>query len=181
MDGPKLALVLFLGLCGCDIGTEKFIAPGAGGVGLASHNGLFWIIPGYALHNNGTNMGSKENLLYVLVVCPELYANSHGDGVNFGQRYNTYRAFWGTRTGDVTVAVTWDKRADKVKIGKQQFSRDLGNTFVVVRQPPGELRVTQLPSAGPDADAEAALRHIQLHMTNDALVSSVELHESGRR
>jgi hypothetical protein len=166
-------LLLIAVLCGCD--RPKFIAPGAGGVGLASHNGFFWIIPGYALVNNGTTMGSKENLLYVLIVCPDLAAPERGNGTDFGQRYNTYRSFWGTRTGEVCVAVTWDKCADKVTIDKQQFSRDVGNTFVVIRQGTGTVRTTQLPSAGPDADANAAFKHIQQHMTNDPVIATVEL------
>jgi hypothetical protein len=166
-------LLLVALLCGC--GRQKFIAPSAGGVGLASHNGFFWIVPGNALLNNGTTMGPKENLLYVLIVCPGLAAGERGNGTAFGQRYNTYRSFWGTCTGEVSVAVTWDKRADRVTIGKQQFSRDVGNTFVVIRQGTGSLRITQLPSAGPDADANAAFKHIQQHMTNDPLIATVEL------
>jgi hypothetical protein len=171
-------LLLLIGaLCSCDVGSsEKFIAPSSKSVELASHNGMFWTVPGNAVLN-GQTMGPQENLLYLLVVCPGLAASGRGTATDYQQRFNAYISRWETQKGEVSVMVSWDKRADKVSIGKKQFKRKAGNTFVVVRQSSGNLVVTQLPSPGPDADAKTALNFIQKHMTNDALIASVRLPE----
>ena len=171
-------LLLLLGaLSGCDIGSRvKFVAPSAKSVELASHNGMFCTVPGNAVLDDQT-MGPQENLLYLLVVCPELAASGRGTGTDSQQRVNSYISFWETQEGKVSVTVSWDKRADTVSIGQQKFKREAGSAFVVVRQPSGNLVATQLPSPGPDADAKTALSFIQKHMTNDALVASVRLPE----
>ena len=102
-------------------------------------------------------------------------AAEHGTGSTYRARVNTYFSFWKTPTGKVTVAVDWDKRADKVHIGQQEFNRGAGDVFVIIRQPDGRVVSTQLPSAGPDADPKTALEFIQKHMTNDSLVASIRL------
>ena len=130
---------------------------------------------GNTLLNNGREIGPQENLLYLLVVWPELAATGHGTGTDYGRGYNSYISRWETAKGDVSVTVTWDKRTDKVSIGGQQFDRGLGSTFVIVRQPEGMLKVTQLPSPGPDSESQAALDFIQKRMINDATVRSVRL------
>jgi len=66
-------------------------------------------------------MGPPENLLYLLVICPGLSADSRGTATDYGQRSNAYSSEWTTSKGEVSVTVKWDKRADKVIIGKQQF------------------------------------------------------------
>ena len=173
-----LGLLLLAVFSGCDTGSsEKFIAPGDKGFGLASHNGSLLIVPGSPLLDNGRTMGPQENLLYLLVVCPGLAANASGNLTDFGQRSNTYIWQWETSKGQVSVRASWDKRKDEVSIGKQQFDRNAGSTFVIIRQSDGKLMVTQLPSPGPDADAKIALSFIQKHMTNDAEIASVRLAE----
>jgi hypothetical protein len=177
MNPRNAGLLLLLGaLCGCNIGnSEKFVAPSAKSFGITPHNGYFWIIPGNALLDGGRTMGPPENLLYLLVICPGLSADSRGTATDYGQRSNAYSSEWTTSKGEVSVTVKWDKRADKVIIGEQQFNRNTGSVFVVIRQPDGKLVSTQLPSPGPDADGKTALNFIQKHMTNDALIASVRL------
>ena len=169
-------LLLFLGaLSGCNIGScEKFVASNAKSVELASPNGMFWTVSGNAVLN-GQTMGPEENLLYLLVVCPGLAASGRGTATVYQRRSNAYISTWETQRGEVSVTVSWDKRADKVTIGKQQFNRAAGSAFVVIRQPDGKLVATQLPSPGPDVDPRTALNFIRKHMTNDALIASVRL------
>jgi hypothetical protein len=164
-------------LAGCDIASsEKFDAPSAKSVELASYNGMFWTVPGNAVLN-GQTMGPQENLLYLLVICPGLAATGRGTATDYQQKFNAYISRWETQKGEVSVTVRWNKRADTVNIDKQQFKREAGSAFVVVRQPSGNLDAAQLPSPGPDANAKTALNFIQKHMTNDALIASVRLPE----
>ena len=114
-------------------------------------------------------------MLYLLVVCPGLAANGRGTTTDYGQGFNAYISRWETQQGGVSVTVGWDKRADSVHIGKQQFNRNAGNAFVILRQPDGKLVATPLPNPGPDADANSALHFILQHMTNDALIASIRL------
>ena len=111
-------------------------------------------------------------MLYLLVVCPGLAANGRGTATDYGQRFNAYTSRWETQQGEVSVTVSWDKRADSVK---QQFNRNAGNAFVILRQPDGKLVATPLPNPGPDSDANSALHFILQHMTNDALIASIRL------
>ena len=178
MRAANAALLLFLGaLSGCDIGIGvKFVAPSAELVGLASHNGMFWTVPGNAMLDDQT-LGPQENLLYLLIVCPELAASGRGTGADYQPRVNSYISFWETKEEKVSVTVSWDKRADTVRIDQQKFKREAGSDFVVVRQPSGNLVATQLPSPGSNANPKTALSFIQKQMTNDALVASVRLAE----
>jgi hypothetical protein len=143
-------------------------------VELASHNGFLWIVPGHALQEDGT-LGDEQNLLYVLVVCPDLAATARGTETRHAPRVNTYVARWDTSRGPVTVAVDWDKRADKVTIGSKTFLRPAGNVFVVQRDRSGSLHTEQLSSVGSDANADEALRFIQRQMSHDSLIASIRL------
>ena len=112
-----------------------------------------------------------------LVVCPELKSSSYGTSTEFGRPINSYSSVWGTSKGEVSVTVHWDKRADKVRIEKQEFDRKIGNVFVVIRNADGRLVSTQLPSPGTDIDRKAALQFIQRHMTNDSMIAKLHLAE----
>ena len=159
-------------LVGC--GRPKFIAPSSGGVELATHNGFLWTIPGNPVLDDGT-MGAQHNLLYVLVVCPDLAASEKGTETRYGGRVNSYIARWTTSGGPVAVAVDWDKHADTVTVGGQTFGRATGNVFVVKRQHAGALSLIQLSSATQDLSAEGALRYIQAQLTNDTTITAIRL------
>jgi hypothetical protein len=159
-------------ITGC--GRAKFVAPSSGYVELATHNGFLWTIPGKSLLDDGT-MGAQQNLLYALVVCPDLAANEKGAETSYGGRVNSYVSHWGTSTSRVAVAVDWDKHTDTVKIAGQTFGRSTGRVFVVRRDRSGSLSSTQLPSPPRDLGPDHALRYIQQHMSTDAVVTSIRL------
>ena len=169
-------LLLLCSLSACDIGGGgKFVAPSARGMDLASHNGNLTIVPGNALSDDGRTMGPQQNLLYLLVVCPEMSASKHGTGTTFGRSVNTYSSFWETAKGKVSVPVDWNKVTDIVTIDRRKFRRETGNVFVIVRQPSGAITTRQLPSPSEEANEPRILRYIQQQLTNDALVASIRL------
>ena len=168
-----LSLLAFaLTITGC--GRPKFIAPSAGSVELGTYNGFFWTIPGNPVLDDGT-MGAQQNLLYVLVVCPDLAASEKGTETRYGGRMNSYIARWGTSAGAVAVAVDWDKHTDTVTVGGQTFGRRTGSVFVVKRERGGTLSPTQLPSPATDIGYDEALRYIQRQMSNDAIITAIRL------
>jgi hypothetical protein len=140
------------------------------------HNGCLWTVPGCALLDDQT-MGPQQNLLHVLVVCPGLAARSRGTETSYGARVHRYVSDWHTSDGVVSVAVDWDKRTDRVTIAGRGFVRNVGNVFVVRREPSSRLVSFQLPSLGPNAGPEETLRHIQHHLSNDTVIAAVQLPE----
>jgi hypothetical protein len=167
-----LLMAAFAG--GCDISAAKFVAPSSGSVELASHNGFLWTVPGNAVLDDGT-MGPQQNLLYILVVCPDMAANGKGTQTKYGARVNTYISHWETLAGRVAVSVAWNRRDDKVTIGTNTFARAKGNVFVVKREPTGALVSFQFPAIGRNVSPDKALDFIQHQMSNDAVVAAVRL------
>ncbi len=174
---PLSLLLLLCSLTACDIGrSAKFIAPSNRLVELASHNGFLWTVPGNAVLDGGRSMGPQQNLLYLLVVCPDIGADKKGSGTTFGT-VNRYESHWGTRNGKVSVAVVWNRSTDTVTVGQQKFERGAGGVFVIIRRQDGTITTRQLPSPAEDADEKRILRFIQQRLTNDALVASIRLTE----
>ena len=73
------------------------------------------------------------------------------------------------------VAITWDRHADRVEVGKRSFDRRQGGTFVVVRMSAGTLRVTQLSEPGPYAHPITAMESIRARMKDDPLIRGTRL------
>ncbi len=165
-------LALALTITGC--GRPKFIAPSAGSVELGTHNGFLWTIPGNPVLEDGTT-GPHQNLLYLLVVCPDLAASEKGTESRYGAGMNSYVSRWGTSAGPVTIAVDWDKRTDTVTVGGRTFGRSIGSVFVVIRDRAGILSPTQLPSPTADVGYDEALRYIQLQLSNNAVITAIRL------
>ena len=165
-------VVAALVISGCS--RPKFIAPSGGGVELATPNGFLWTIPGNPVLEDG-KLGTKQNLLYILVVCPDLAASERGTETRYGEGINSYIARWGTSGGSVAVAVDWDKRTDTVTVGGKTFKRSAGSVFVVKRNRAGRLSPTQLPSPAADVSYPEALRYIQRQMSNDTIITGIRL------
>jgi len=159
-------------ITGC--GRPRFVSQSSSYVELATHNGFLWTIPGNPVLDDGT-MGTQQNLLYALVVCPDMAANEKGADTSYRSRINSYISHWGTSTGRVAVAVDWDKQTDTVKVAGQTFRRSTGSVLVVRRHRDGSLSSTQLPSPPTDLGSGQALRYIQQHMNTDAVVSTIRL------
>src|SRR2546423_1614278 len=101
----KTCVWLFLIAVGCSKGSEKFFSNRDTSVELASHNGFLQTVPGNAILEDGRTMGPQENLLYLLVICPYLAAESRGTGTDYGKRFNSYISLWDTTQGHISVAV----------------------------------------------------------------------------
>lgn len=69
----------------------------------------------------------------------------------------------------------WDKREDKVLLGKRQFARSLGNVFVLIRQTDGSETAIQLPNPSSDLPPKDVLQLIKGHMTNDSIIAAIKL------
>ena len=165
-------LAVALIISGCS--RPKFVAPSGGSVELATHNGFLWIIPGNPVLEDGTT-GAQQNLLYLLVVCPDLAASEKGTESQHGGGINSYVSRWGTSAGPVAVAVDWDKRTDTVTVGGRTFGRSTGSVFVVMRDRAGILSPTQLPSPTADVGYDEALRYIQRQMSNNTIITAIRL------
>jgi hypothetical protein len=150
---------------------------GHSGVGLAVHEGQLWTIPGSPILSDETT-APQESLLHLLVVCPDMTGiTNRGSESSFAPRQNRYTLNWGTSTGHVSVAASWDKRTDLVTVSGASFGRATGNVFVVKREPSGRLTTTQLPSIDPNARAIDAVRYIRQQLSNDSVIAGVRLLE----
>ena len=169
-------LLLLLGVSVFEVSCgPRYVAPSGKSMDLTSDSGVFWIIPGNELLDGGRTMGPQENLIYLLIVCPHLKVVEHGTGSTHGVRVNSYYSFWKSAGGEVSISLDWNKRTDKVIIGKEQFNRKVGNVFVVVRQPTGNIMTRQLSGLGSNADASAALTFIKNQIANDAVIANVRI------
>ena len=168
---------LILITAGCDFSGARFISSSDSSVGLAVHEGQLWTIPGSAILSDGT-IAPQQSLLHLLVVCPYMTGiTNRGSGSSFAPRQNRYSLDWGTSTGHVSVAVSWDKRTDRVTVGGASFGRATGNVFIAKREPSGRLTATQLPSIDPNARGIDAVRYIRQQMSNDSVIAGVRLLE----
>jgi hypothetical protein len=170
---PALILIT----AGCDFSGERFISASKQSVALAEHEGQLWRIPGNPVLSDGTT-GPQESLLHVLIVCPGMTGiTNRGSEWSFAPGHDRYALMWGTPTGEVSVAVSWDKRADLVTVSGASYGRATGNVFVIKRDQSGRLVTTQLPSLAPNARPIDAVRSIRQRMSNDSVIASVRLLE----
>lgn len=116
-----------------------------------------------------------QHLLYVLIVCPGVQELGMSSGTDYGDYVTTLDHTWGTKTGAITVSIPWDRRTDTVTIGKQTFSREKGNIFVVRVEPNKELVGQQLTSLGPNASFHQVLEYICQQLPKDEFIRSLKL------
>jgi hypothetical protein len=171
-----LSLITALATTGCGAQRGRFVTSGSRGQSLAPVVGTIEIVSGYS-----NAAGSDEqNLLYIVAVCPGVQRNSttnisEDSGEDFGKYVTTLDHTWNNSAGSETVTIRWDRQADAVSIGKQEFYREKGNVFVVRAYAGGEAVCQQLESLGPHIGAQGVLQSISNQLPNDRMIATLKL------
>jgi|LWDU01.1.fsa_nt_gi hypothetical protein len=132
------------------------------------------VVPGSEVKNG--KMGPTENLLYILIICPDISKNGQGSGREDGYGYNIYTSSWDTKEeGEIFVNVKWSTLSDTVQIGEEKFERSEGNTFVIIREKGGKLTTTQLANPNRNASGKNAIKFIKSQMPDNKFVSDVDV------
>src|ERR1039458_8674742 len=170
-----LLLVIAFGLIGCGAQRGRFLTTGSQEAPLSPETGSIDIVDGYSTKAfKGTN-AVPRHLLYVVIVCPGVQELGMSSGADYGEYITTLDHRWSTKTGVVAASVSWDRRTDTVEIGKQKFSRDKGNVFIVRCEPNKEVVGQQLTSLVPNAGFHQVLDHVRQQLPNDEFIGSLKL------
>ena len=171
----KLIPVIFLlalAISGCDVQRGRFVTTGSRSTALAQV-GLIDIVEGYSNDKDALS----QDLIYVLVVCPDVKVHGSGSGTDMGKYSTAFNYSWDAESGKISIQVQWNRDSDIVSIGDKNFARDSGNVFVVQREASGEIVGRQLPSLGTHTSFPEVLRHVQQHLTNDQFITSLKLYK----
>jgi hypothetical protein len=167
-----IIFLLALIIIGCDVQRGRFVTTGDRSAAL-SQVGLVDIVEGYSNDKDALS----QDLVYVLVVCPDVKAHGSGSGIDM-ERYSTALNYsWDTESGKFSIQVQWNRDSDLVAIGDKKYARDKGNVFVVRREMNGEIVSQQLPSLGTHAAFSEVLRHVQQQLTNDQFIASLKMYK----
>jgi hypothetical protein len=118
-----------------------------------------------------------QHLLYIFIICPDVQVVGSGSSSDSGKYVTALDHTWYTKTGAVSVSIRWDRLADAVRIGRQEFKRKAGNVFVVRRRANGEIVGEQLGNLGPSADYPQVLEYVRQQLPKDDLITSLKLQE----
>lgn len=167
-----ILIILVFGLIGCNVQRGRFSTTGDRSAAL-SQVGLVDIVEGYSNEKDAI----FQDLIYVLVVCPDVKVHGSGSGIDMEKYLTTLNYSWDAESGKISIQVQWNRNSDIVAIGDKKFARDKGNVFVVRRETNGEIIGQQLPSLGTHAAFSEVLRHVQRQLTNDQLITSLQLYK----
>jgi hypothetical protein len=172
-----LLSAIAFGVVGCDVQRGRFTTSGVNSLAFSSHLGCIDIVDGYGAKPFNEKDAVEQHLLYVMIVCSGVQEFKSGSNSDYGKYVTTLNHTWDTKTGTLAVSIHWDRQADTVAIGKQKFTREKGNVFVVRLEANKEIVGQQLTSVGPHADFQQLLEHVHQMLPNDELIASLKLHE----
>ena len=167
-----LLTLVVLGVLYCGFQLGHFTTDASRSVAISPQPGLIEIV-------EGTPSGSDalhQDLLYLLIVCPDVQTHGSGNGINMDTFFTTLNYTWDINPGNISIQVKWNRQTDRVLIGDQKYIREKGNVFVVERGVTGKINSYQLPSLGSHASFPEVLKHVQQEMPNDKLVTTLKLY-----
>lgn len=167
-----IIFLLALAIIGCDVQRGRFVTTGDRAAAL-SQVGLVDIVEGYSNDKDYV----FQDLIYVLVVCPDIKVHGSGSGIDMEKYLTTLNYFWDAESGKISIQVQWNRDLDVVSIGNKKFDRGKGNVFVVRRETSGEIVGQQLPSLGTHAAFSEVLNHVQQQLTNDQFITSLKMYK----
>jgi hypothetical protein len=165
-------VLLVIGIVNCPFQFGRFTTDASRSVAILPQPGLIEIV-------EGTPSGSDalhQDLLYLLVVCPNVQTHGSGSGMKMDTFVTTLNYTWDANPDSISIQVKWNRETGKITIGVQKFSRENGNVFVVEGETSGKISGYQLPSLGSHAGFPEVLRHIQQEMPNDNIIDALKLY-----
>jgi hypothetical protein len=169
-------LVLMLGMTGCNVQRGRFITTGDTFNSLVSPVGGIDIVTGYETASaKSTGVVNEQHLLYLLFLTRSYQQHGANSSNDFGKYITTINHTWGTENGQLTTSIHWDRQADTVMLGTQEFIRAKGNVFVVRIDTNGVASGEQLGSLGAHSDCQEVLSYIQHQLPGDTVISSAQI------
>jgi hypothetical protein len=171
-----LSLIAAFATIGCGAQRGRFVTSGTTAYSLTPVVGSIDIVSGY----RNAARSDEQNLLYIVTVCPGVQRTSmtnisEDSGEDYGKYITTLNHTWNNSAGSETVTIRWDRQADTVSIGKQEFIREKGNLFIVRYNAGRETGCQQLESLGPHVGAQGVLQSISNQLSNDRVITTLKL------
>ena len=170
-----LFLVVAFAIVGCDVQRGRFSTSGDRSQALSPEVGCIDIVSGHGCKPFNTTNSDEQHLLYVVIVCPGVRAQGSSSSSQYDKHDTTLNHTWNTTAGLIAIAVRWDRQADTVSIGKQEFMREHGNLFIVRCEAGGVTTCRQLTGLGSHAGCQEVLQFIRKQLPKDRLVASLTL------
>ena len=120
-----IIFLLALVVIGCDVQRGRFVTTGHRSAAL-SQVGLVDIVEGYSKDKDAL----FQDLMYVLVVCPDVKVHGSGSGIEMGKYSTTLNYSWDAESGQISIQVQWNRDSDIIAIGDKKYARDKGNVFI---------------------------------------------------
>jgi hypothetical protein len=171
-------IVLCITGVGCGVQHGRFSSSRVQGGAFSNQVGCITVVDGYELGRFGGAKGQEQNLLYLIIIGPDVPVHGGSVDDDFGTLISTFNRTWETSKGQLASRVQWDRQADTVVVGKQKFDREKGNVFVVQLNVKGEVVCRQLASLGPDSSFQQVLDHARQQLPNDEQVRRLTLKAS---
>lgn len=171
----KFALLcVLLGSAGCDVQRGRFVTTGVTSYPLQTPVGGIDIVDG---HERKADLINDQHLLYILNITPAIQSQGSSGNNTYDKYVTTLNHSWKTEKNTFNVSISWDRQADMVTIGTQQFNRSNGNVFVVRLATNGEISGQQLPSIDSHSNSLKLLQYIQEKLPSDKLINSIQLYK----
>jgi hypothetical protein len=176
--GGVLLLVLVFGTIGCGVQRGRFATTGDEFNALVSPVGGIDIVSGYETASaKSTGAINEQHLLYMLILTRSNQEHGANSSSDFGKYVTAINHTWNTENGQLTTSIHWDRQADTVLVGAQEFIRAKGNVFVVRVDTNGVASGQQLGNLGAHSNCQEVLSYIQQQLPGDVVISSAQINK----
>jgi hypothetical protein len=169
-----ISLLLF-GITGCNVQRGRFVTSGDLYCPFSSRGGICIVQGSPTTPLIGGSSGKDQNLLYVMFITRNFPHADESGSIVFGEYVTTLPYILNNGGSDIEVSLNWNREKDTIAVGKQEFSREKGNVFVVQLDAKGEVVCRQLASLGPDSSFQQVLDHTRQHLPNDEQIRKLTL------
>lgn len=170
--------LLVFGTISCGGQKGRFATTGDESKALVSPVGGIEIVSGYeTAPAKSTGAINEQHLLYVLILTRSYHEQGSSGSSDFGKYVTTINQQWNTENGRLTTSIHWDRQADTVLVGAQQFIRTKGNVFLVRIDTNGVVSGQQLGNLGAHSNFQEVLGYIQRQLPDDVALSSAQINK----
>jgi hypothetical protein len=169
--------VLVLGFNGRDDHLQhgRFVTFGDRYLAFSSSGGGINIVEGCPSKPDNLVRDSNQDLLYLIFVSADSPLRHSAGNFVMGPYVTSINHTWNGGTNDLTVSCAWNRQKDTIAVGKQEFSRQKGNVFVVQLDAKRKVFCRQLASLGPHSSFQQVLEHARQQLPNDEQIRKLTL------
>jgi hypothetical protein len=169
-----VSLVL-IGCFGCGMQQGRYTVTGNTYRAFAERVGGIDIVDGVANTPLDTTDAGSPDLLYITIAGPRLHL--HGTSINRtdGRIISVFDFSWNSELGSLGSSMQWNRETDIVSIGKREFDRQKGNSFLITIDSHGVCEARQVSNFVTHCSFQEVLKRTREQTPNDNPIHSSEL------